>query len=366
MIKIYDIVIFGCGSASQKLSKSLNENINIVCYLDNNKSMWGKIFNNKSVCNPSEIRNIEYDYIVIASQFNNDIFIQLIEYNVPKCKIFEYMNFINNKYNHFEYTMNLFNGNISSYETLITGISYFVSAINGEILKYKGINFSFDSQDLYYDYHIAKYLIEKYNTNFKYALIGLSYYTFQYDLSLSSMKDNVKLYYQRLKKSHNFKFNDVESERIEVNKAIADKILKLSVDGNYIIDNRIIPLTEQKENFYLVGEKQAKLDCNKSYPLTVKENKELFKEYLNLLHKNNIKPIVVVCPVSKYYSKYFSKRIKEEFFEIIHEVQKICKFQYIDYFESQLFDDSMFYDVSHLTFEGGKKFTKILNKEIKW
>lgn len=366
MIKIYDIVIFGCGSASEKLSRSLNENINILCYLDNNRSMWGKKFNNKLVCNPSEIRNIEYDYIVIASQFNNDIFTQLINYKVSQEKILEYINFINNKHNYFEYKMNLFKNDINNYEALVTGISYFVSGINGDILKHRGINFAFDSQDLYYDYHIAKYLFENYNTNIKYTIIGLSYYTFQYDLSLSSMKDNVKLYYPKLKKSHNIQWDTYDYDRILINNIIADKILKKSDDGNYLIDSRIIPLTQKNEDFDLLGKRQAELDCNKNYPITVLENKKIFKEYLSLLYKNNIKPIVVVCPVSKYYSKYFSNRIKDEFLEIMYEVRKEYKFQYIDYFESALFDDSMFYDVSHLTFEAGKKFTQILNDEIEW
>ena len=48
------------------------------------------------------------------------------------------------------------------------------------------------------------------------------------------------------------------------------------------------------------------------------------------------------------------------------EMKQKYDFQYIDYFESELFDDSLFYDVSHLTFEGGKVFTEILNDKIKW
>ena len=61
MIKIYDIVIFGCGSASEKLSRSLNENINILCYLDNNRSMWGKKFNNKLKTKKASKEDFEYN-----------------------------------------------------------------------------------------------------------------------------------------------------------------------------------------------------------------------------------------------------------------------------------------------------------------
>jgi hypothetical protein len=366
VINIYNIVIFGTGSAAEKLSESLNDNVNVVCYMDNNKLKWGNKFNKKLVVNPSEIYNINYDYIIIASQFNSDIFMQLIRCNVPTNKIFEYINFIHNMYNPFEYKMSLFERNILDYKSIITGISYIVSGISGDVLKKKGINFAFDSQDLYYDYSIVKYILKKYRTNIKYAIIGLSYYAFQYDLSLSSMKDNVKLYYPILNKSHNLHMNTEENNRIIINKVIANKVLKISNNGEFILSNKTIPLSEYTTELEYIGKKQAALDCNKNYPNTVAENKYIFSRYIELLKKNNIKPIVVVCPTSKYYHRNFSKRIKNEFFEIINEIRKMYSFQYIDYFDSNLFDDSMFYDVSHLTYEGGKIFTEILNEIIEW
>ena len=133
-----------------------------------------------------------------------------------------------------------------------------------------------------------------------------------------------------------------------------------------MVSSKIIPLTEKDEDFYIIGKKQADLDCNKNYPKTVEENKIIFEKYIKLLQKYNVKPIVVVCPTSKYYNINFSKRLKDQFFEIIYQMKIKYDFQYIDYFESKLFDDSMFYDVSHLTYEGGEKFTKILNETINW
>lgn len=254
----------------------------------------------------------------------------------------------------------MFENNIEEYETIITGISYFVSGIIGNKLKRRGINFAFDSQDLYCDYHITKYLLEKYKTNFKYSIIGLNYFTFQYDMSLSAMKDNMKIYYPTLKKKHNLVFKD-DYNRLIINKEIANKI----IEKNNVVRTIFKPLNKSNK-LYEVGKAQAELDCNKNYPKTVIENTKILKDYLELLIANNIKPIIVICPVTKYYSNYFSERIKEEFFEIINSLRCNYNFQYIDYFESKLFDDNLFYDVSHLTFEGGEKFTMILNEEISW
>lgn len=365
MIGIYDVVIFGTGSTSERLIENLNDNVNIVCYLDNNSLKWGKYFNKHIILNPDEINKIKYDYIIIASQFSSDIFKQLVSNNVCENKIFEYLNFLNAINSPFEYKINTFEKGKYEYKTLITGISYFVSGIDGDVLKEKGMNFSFDSQDLYYDYNIAKYILNNYENNFRYAVVGLNYYSFQYDLSLSSMKDNVKLYYPRLKKMHNLKKIDDNYNRLIINKRIADNIFQFD-NGEYFFENKLIPLTEQNVDLNKLGEKQAELDCNKNYPETVVENKKIFGDYLELLKEHNIKPIVVICPTSKYYYKNFSQRIKEEFFLIMDEMKQKYDFQYIDYFESELFDDSLFYDVSHLTFEGGKVFTEILNDKIKW
>ncbi|CDM68815.1 hypothetical protein CM240_1657 [Clostridium bornimense] len=73
----------------------------------------------------------------------------------------------------------------------------------------------------------------------------------------------------------------------------------------------------------------------------------------------------MIFTVSKYYTKYFSERIENEFFSIINEIGKLYDFQYIDYFRSELFTDDDFVDVSHLNGDGATKFTKVLNSMIK-
>ena len=219
---------------------------------------------------------------------------------------------------------------------------------------------------MYYDYNLIKWLLEnnygKLN-KLKYTIIGLSYYSFQYDLSLSSMKYKSLLYYEAIGIEHNFKKLDILLSNKIIAKNIAEEIFKFNSNGGIQID-----WMTNKENLYSLdehkGKIQAEIDCNKNYPKTVEENIKIFDEYLNLLEKHNIKPIVMVAPVSKYYSKYFSKRIKDEFMEIIDERRD--RFQFIDCFDSKLFDDSDFFDVSHLNPRGASKFTKILNDLIEW
>ncbi|EPY6466781.1 chemotaxis protein [Clostridium sporogenes] len=365
---MYDIIIFGTGSTSNFITGLLNDNVEILAYVDNDSNKWGEYYYNKEIINPKYINEMEYDFIVIASQFNEEICNQLLDMGINKKKIFQFFKFVDLYWNMFKWQMNSYIKCEKKIEMLATGISYTNLGLKEELLNKKCFKFSIGSQDLYYDYTIVKNIIENYKEkkqNLKYTIIGLTYYSFQYDMSLSAMKNKVILYYEILKDVHNFKDAKKIYLEYEINENIASKIFKKDKDGwyNFNWNTKVLKVIENKR---YAGKIQAERDCNKNYPKTVEENKEIFKNYLKLLRDNNIKPIVVVFPASKYYTKYFSKRIEDEFHYIINEFKKEYDFQYIDYFRSDLFEDDDFTDVSHLSPKGAEKFTQILNKDIQW
>lgn len=365
---LYKIIIFGTGRTSKLVTESLNDNVEILAYADNNNDKWGKKYFNKNIIAPKCINNIDYDFLAVGSQFNEDIYIQLLAMGIPKNKILQFFKFVDLSWNMFKYQMDNFINLKEKVEMLATGISYTNMGLRAEVLNKKCFKFSIGSQDIYYDYNIVKYIIKNYKEkvkDLKYAIIGLSYYSFEYDMSLSSMKNKVILYYEVLKKKHHF----IEVENLyneyETNKNIADKIFYKEEDGSYII-KWDIPVFESTQNKELTGKVQAEIDCNKNYPKTVEENKEIFRKYLKLLKEHNIKPILVVFPASRYYVKHFSERIEKEFKSIIANFREDFNFQYIDYFKSDLFSDEDFSDTSHLNPKGAEKFTNILNEKIMW
>ncbi len=366
---MYNIIIFGTGSSCKIVESGLNTNTNIICYLDNNKKKWGKINNNREIKNPNEIKNMDYDYVVIASQYNNEIYTQLINLGVEESKILEFYMYFGLYYNHVAKRIYYMSTISEQVEAIATGISYMVNAIDVKILNHKTHSLANASQDLYYDYHTIKYILENFKDDYpklKYLLIGLSYYSFEYDMSLSSMKTNVVLYYEAFKcKHHCTNVEELVNRRNKEN-IIGKNIFKFDDKDMAIFDWHIENTNIKNVINEEVGKRQALIDCNKNYPETVRENIEILKEYLQLLKENNIKPIIIVCPVSKYYSKYFDKRLKSEFYENINYIKKFYDFEVMDYFESDLFKDDDFYDVSHLNENGSRKFTKILNKQIKW
>lgn len=365
--RMYDVIIFGTGVSSQLVMNVLNDSCRIIAFLDNNPRALGTK-NAVPVLCPDKINNIKYDFIVIGSQYNQEIYKQLISLNVEKTKILQFYKVLDSEFDYIENAINMFRSSKIQYEMLATGISYCYVGLRAELMKKRCFTFAFGSQDIYYDYNIIKYILKNYpnkTNSLRYCLIGLNYYTFQYDMSLSSMKNKVMLYYKNIGLLHNnFEISNHYEEYL-ISKNIADKIFRIGKDGKYDYDWVVekLPIEKSMEE---LGKEQAERDCDKNYPRTVEENRRILREYIELLKNNGIKPIIVIFPASKYYTKYFSKRIENEFKSIISELMKEHRLQYIDYFRSELFVDDDFADVSHLSFSGAEKFTRILNDIIEW
>lgn len=80
--------MFGTSSGWQKISKILNyKKICIEGFVDNDKNKVGKMLKGKKIISPYEITNYQYDFILIASQFYEEITKQLLELKIPLDKI---------------------------------------------------------------------------------------------------------------------------------------------------------------------------------------------------------------------------------------------------------------------------------------
>ena len=87
------ILIFGTGSGAVKTLKAIDESVDVIGFIDNNKHKQGLLFENKRIYAPQEIANIEYDKIVICSVAFSQIKEQLIASGIKECKIASRMYF---------------------------------------------------------------------------------------------------------------------------------------------------------------------------------------------------------------------------------------------------------------------------------
>ncbi|MFT8351708.1 hypothetical protein [Clostridium saccharoperbutylacetonicum] len=202
-----NVFIWGTGDFRSKVESIINsKNINTIAYIDNKKEMQGKFINDKTIINPNKINEYKYDYILIASQYYKEIHDQLIYLGINEKKIINSFKFIEDitiiEYmkSDKEYLYNKFEDNYNNaqnsmhIDSIITGLSYAECGIDLNTLKNKALNFALSGQDIYYDYNIAKNVIEGTKNKIKNVIIGLSYYSFQYDLSLSKSKQDVNMY----------------------------------------------------------------------------------------------------------------------------------------------------------------------------
>ena len=98
MLRIQDdrdarVVIFGCGNYGFDAYKNLRKNnINIVCFTDNNCELWGKKLEGIDICSPNNLNLLDDKlYFVVANELHHqEIKEQLLQMKVNKDKIVIY------------------------------------------------------------------------------------------------------------------------------------------------------------------------------------------------------------------------------------------------------------------------------------
>lgn len=72
------IVLFGTGSVAVQFHSLFAKKCRIMCFCDNKISNQGKKFKGKPVIDPRNISEYEFDYVLIASSFDLEIYDQLV------------------------------------------------------------------------------------------------------------------------------------------------------------------------------------------------------------------------------------------------------------------------------------------------
>ena len=297
------LVLFGTGTGCSRIKKILNyEKVKIVAYVDNDKTKQGKYLDEIRIIAPEELLTYSFDYIVIASQYykdiiknleglgiSNNLVIPFYEY-IDDIKLAYYSKYSFNKLcNEFEMIRN------NDIELFVTGLSYAEFGIMPDAFKVKAVNLGMSSQDLFYDYECAKKIISN-NQKIKYAILGLSYFSFEYDLSKSIFNIRCPLIYRRI-------YND--DHNYEASKDKRKCLVDMMIQSEFSLDSVVKAYSQEKMkdllsinsveefissiDFFVLdygkkfsdldvlerekaGKNSALQDSNKNFPLTVKES----------------------------------------------------------------------------------------------
>lgn len=331
------------------------------------------------ICNNYIINNI--DFIKKNELQKIIIYEDLFEILNNYYRVVYYKNY---DYNYLKSRLDLFSSN-KYLDILTVGLSYSLFGIDQTDKKYN--NLSLPSQDLYYSYKICKYMIDK-NVKFKYCIIGLSYYSFHFDLSKATNQtyliDNI--YGPILNDFHNYiplnkiDYSDIFNE-VELNiKNKYEDLIDIKNTTRYFFDklseyyfNDMIhrencvlsqinsPILTESERYKIGYERSNAHNKTLNYTKTLDESLDIMDEFLYLLNINNITPVIVVFPVSKYYREYADIKSKNTFYDVINLFKNKYKFELLDMFSNEQFDVEDFIDSDHMSEKGSIKATNMIN-----
>lgn len=247
-----------------------------------------------------------------------------------------------------------------------SGISYHKHGILNKFSSYEIFNYAKASLDIYYDYCIAKKILEC-REDIKAWCIGLTHYSLHYDMSFSRTWKNV-FYYSEM-----FGYHHLSEERKKYylahyssnknSEPFSKEFLRLLLDLEYelsVFNRESIDRATLPEKAKL----QARIDFNKHYPATVRENRAILERYVEMLNKNKIVPVLTVVPSPSMYRANMRPRLSEEFLDFVDSLQKNHACHFVDGHSLQGFTDDDFMDASHVNVRGGKKFTRHLDRFI--
>ena len=311
----------------------------------------------------------DYDYVVCVEDkwWRHALAAKIERYSVPRNKILNFCKLCGGINFLLERSLRYFKEHANEFEMFATGLSTVEKSINPSNFNLKLFNFGRGSQDLYYNFQVAKFAIscvEKGHSKLRYALIGLAPYSFHHDLSNTvKFKYMMLQYFIAFKDLHNF-FVPVDIyEKFFRKKYLMKRFLTAALDIN-------VPYgvgTKLKRAMDNPTDSNAGIHTwdGKYYPKTRDENIKILDDYLTLCEENNIRPVIFTVPVTEKYTDTFNKPLLEEFYSIIEQAcQKHPKARFIDClnWNGVTYDD--FHDHEHITVQGAAKFSAYLNDFI--
>lgn len=390
---VIKVIIYGLGSGRENIEKCLKSEHEIIGYTDSYSNI--KIFAGKRFYLLHELKNVEFDYIILAVG-NEKICMEIKDnlvsnLNINKVKIVEFW-----KLYYFTLTSNVIDYRICennyNYDGVVMGISHAEAGIDTKYLDGRWVNLAISHQDLYGNKKVLKYVFSKYKdyfANLEYVIIDLfDYVYFNYDVSMANAALDYLAHVFNIEEiEHNFKQNkqcDELKKKANTSYLYAKEKVLSEMEQNYIYtlfndihEDRYMGELKIKYSFIRKDEDDyMKPDympafSKKRFPQTIKENIDNFKEILDMLLSINSEMKIWAILIPRYYTiEEIHKNLyvdwKREFEKIIYELKKEYNFNYINYKEyTPISSNNNFYaDVAHLNKAGAIAFTSMLNETL--
>lgn len=366
-------IMFGVDTICDLVISACNPNdVEIVCLLDDDPRKIGRYYRGLPIVDPDSVNSYPFDFIIITCAPYCKVYRRLIELGVEPGSILNpfYMNEASNLSDIYLTRKNQ--------EAIITGISYTMFGLNLNKLNINAVNLSMESQDLFFDYLMAKNYILKYPgaPDIKYAIIGLAYYSFEYEM-LSSNLALYSLKYSFLEEMVREECTESWIKMCNIRRQLSDERLSRNIyekifKGKFVSSvpddvamNRINGLRNLDDiSLKKARQELAKKHSAKDYPETVENNQFILNKYLSMLDNFNIKPVILIHPQHPDYRECFSDRLRMTLDNSIQQQKSKHSFIFLNLFDSTLFNSDDYFDIDHLNIRGANKVTDILNSVL--
>lgn len=192
-------------------------------------------------------------------------------------------------------------------------------------------------------------------------MVGIAPYSLHYDLS-KCVRESAFLskYFFSLNDLHNY-WIDYET----VKNFLRPEFLKSMQDRAAVYEfNYELPTSTMSLENAIDAMNEIESWSRKNYPATVEENKKVLEDYLTLLEKCNIQPILFLPPMYKEYEENFSREKINELFAYLNELYRKHDFIFVNGWAMNGFEDQDFRDINHLNINGAKKFSAKINEIV--
>jgi len=322
---------------------------------------------------PEIVKEKYFDYVIVSDVIKdagteNRFVTELKRCGVPEEKILNMSHFASFPF--FSICNALKNFTDASEETrlkykfFVTGVSHAYAGTDvKEFSVGKGLNLALTSQDLFYDYELAK-IVLKNKREIKFAVIGVAPFSLHSDLTQCVNHPRALAYWPIVKTLHNSAikeevlfeiFNDAYLKSYE----LFDTDIKFDGCLRFCGQNKNFFMEDWMNVRKLMANQEAKV-----YLPTLEENKQILKNYVADCLKADVFPLLVIYPVSEFYNSYFPKWKFEEVRYFLNDLSSEYDVPYYDFSNDQRFSISDFFDIEHLNMRGAKKFSKILDKKL--
>lgn len=249
-----------------------------------------------------------------------------------------------------------------------TGISYIQDGLDMEAFSnLKGVNLAQSGQDIFYSYKMAEGMLSQNRGTYKFALIGLAPYSFDYDSSLAFSSSFYPLYYYPIFRDFKDSYMGKDLMKNLLNDQMYDHLMQnsdaMKADLNRMFIKNSYMNASFSRDMALSVENEAESLNNKNYPETVSENINLLHRYVRLLKEYNITPVFCILPFSKLLRKFYEKEKISCFRNIIKKFKEQYAIEVIDFWDADI-ENKYFYNLSHLNKDGSTLISKMIYERI--